>query len=348
MVRHAGQPVVGSRPRAWVAPVAALALAVGIAAMVGCSSAVAAPAARPTVPRYLFSIPSGSGSLTGPDDRHLTLRLFDARRYLTRFTDRPLRRAAVVANVDFARRFTGYFASAEPNAVLTYTPRGAQIPVSIVLTIGAPRWNATRFAWTFKATRIRKTPDSLPGTTVRIRPPVISNPPSFKHATLLIDDSRAATINRCTIPPYAECLGMSNPIELSGGGVADSLGGFLQHLVMTSITHTANRQFFVALAVDYSYAVTEDAPDGPTGMVPVLELPLTSFDPTTGPHVQPGGLMCGVESTIAAWESVEAPAAGGAYMFNLALYGPGQRLPMYSAILRYALPPSGVTSLGCA
>ena len=55
-----------------------------------------------------------------------------------------------------------------------------------------------------------------------------------------------------------------------------------------------------------------------------------------------------VESTIAAWESVEAPAAGGAYMFNLALYGPGQRLPIYSAILRYAPPPSGVTSLGCA
>ena len=39
--------------------------------------------------------------------------------YLTRFTDRPLRQAAVVANVDFARRFNGYFAGAQPNAVLS-------------------------------------------------------------------------------------------------------------------------------------------------------------------------------------------------------------------------------------
>ena len=175
-------------------------LAVGMAAMFSCSSALAARTTRPTVPQYLFSIPSGSGSLTGPNDRHLTLRLSDARRYLTRFTDRPLRQAAVVANVDFARRFRGYFGSVKPNAVLTYTPRGSQIPVSVVLTIGAPRWNAKRFTWTFLATRIRKRPDNLPGTTVHIPPPLIPNPHSFTHATLLIDGSSAPAIHRLHQP----------------------------------------------------------------------------------------------------------------------------------------------------
>ena len=87
---------------------------------------------RRPAPAYLFSIEAGSGSLTKRADNHLTLRLIGARDYLTQFTDRPLRQAFVVANVDFARRFAGYFPSSKPNAVLAYTPRGAQIPASIV------------------------------------------------------------------------------------------------------------------------------------------------------------------------------------------------------------------------
>ena len=39
------------------------------------------------------------------------------------------------------------------------------------------------------AIRIRKQADRLPGTTVRIAPPVIPNPHSFTRATLLIDDA---------------------------------------------------------------------------------------------------------------------------------------------------------------
>jgi uncharacterized protein YjbI with pentapeptide repeats len=155
-------------------------------------------------PQYLFSIPTASGSLIGRSDKHLTLRLIGARRYLTRFTDRPLREAFVVANVAFARRFHGYFASSEPNAVLTYTPPGAQIPVSIVLTIGQPRWNARHHTWTFPATRIRKKPDNLPGTTVHIKPPYIPNPRSFGPATLVIDDS-AWVVNGCIIQEFASC-----------------------------------------------------------------------------------------------------------------------------------------------
>lgn len=166
----------------------------------GCCSALAATTPRAPAPSYLFSIPTASGSLTGPNDQHLMLRLTGARDYLTQFADRPLRQAFVVANVDFARRFKSYFAGSAPNAVLTYTPRGAQIPVSIVLTIRKPRWNAQHHTWTFPATRIRKQPDNLPGTTIHIKPPLIPNPRNFTQATLLIDDSGG-----CVMQPYGQC-----------------------------------------------------------------------------------------------------------------------------------------------
>jgi hypothetical protein len=167
------------------------------------STSVPAAAATTTpaqAPQYLFSIPTAAGSLIGPTDKHLTLRLVGTRDYLTRFTDRPLREAFVVANVDFARRFTSYFGTSEPNAVLTYTPSGSKIPVSIVLTIGHPRWNAKSSTWTLSATRIRKQPDNLPGTTVHIKPPLIPNPRSFTQGTLLIDDT-SQVVDGCTIFP---------------------------------------------------------------------------------------------------------------------------------------------------
>jgi hypothetical protein len=190
------------------------ALTVAVAVLIGCSSALAAASPQPPAASYLFSIPTASGSLTGPNDQHLTLRLTGTRDYLTRFTDRPLRQAFVVANVDFAKRFKGYFADSDPNAVLTYTPRGSQIPVSIVLTIGQPRWNATRSTWTFPATRIRKQPDNLPG--FHIKPPSIPNPRSFKQATLFIDSTSLGHNDNPTLPPggcleYPQLCGGKSP-----------------------------------------------------------------------------------------------------------------------------------------
>jgi hypothetical protein len=157
---------------------------------------------------YLFSIPTSSGTLTeATGHHHLTLRLTGARDYLTRFTDRPLRQASVVANADFARRFKTYFATSDPNAVLTYTPTGDQIPVSIVLTIDHPHWDAPQHTWAFSATRIRKQSDNLPGTTIHITPPHIPNPRSFTHATLLIDDSGVWVWRGCAFQTYAQCPG---------------------------------------------------------------------------------------------------------------------------------------------
>jgi uncharacterized protein YjbI with pentapeptide repeats len=205
---------VSDRLFAWPRLLAWTAAVVSTGALLGCGLATAAVAGASTssrapvsLPVYLFSIPTASGSLTGRGDKHLTLRLVGTRDYLTRFTDRPLRQAFVVANVNFVKRFRGYFGRSRPNAVLTYTPEGSRIPVSIVLTIGQPRWNARRASWTFPATRIRKQPDNLPGSIVHIKPPWIANPRSFNQATLFIDDS-ATVINGCVIQPQTSCPGL--------------------------------------------------------------------------------------------------------------------------------------------
>ena len=138
---------------------------------------------------YLWAIPSASGSLTGPNDQHLTLRLAGVRNYLTRFTDRPVRQAYVVANVDFVSRFKHYFADSNPNAVLSYSLGGKTIPIAIVLQVGQPRWDPKALTLTFPATRIRKREDDLPDTTVHIKPPFIPNPRHFDQAGLFIDSA---------------------------------------------------------------------------------------------------------------------------------------------------------------
>lgn len=154
--------------------------------LVAPSTLFAATAPRRQV-NYLWSIPSAAGSLTGPNDRHLVLRLVGVRHYLTRFTDRPVRRAFVVANVDFVRRFKPYFADAKPNAVLSFSERGHQIPTEIVLQIGQPRWNPKTSTLTFPAVRIPHMEDDLPDTTVHIKPRLIANPRHFDQASLFID-----------------------------------------------------------------------------------------------------------------------------------------------------------------
>jgi hypothetical protein len=162
-----------------------------LAGVIGVGGAAAAPAPQPA-PRpaeYLFSITSASGSLTGRGDKHLTLKLVGTRNHLTRFTDRPLRQAFVVANGDFAKRFKRYFNGDKPNAALSYTPAGSKIPVSIVVTIGQPRWSAEHATWTFPATRIRERPDNLPDATRRIKPSRVPNPRSFTQASLVIDSA---------------------------------------------------------------------------------------------------------------------------------------------------------------
>jgi hypothetical protein len=132
----------------------------------------------------------------------------------------------------FAPRFKIYFAGSRPNAALTYTPSGTKIPVSIVLTIGQPRWHAQRHTWTFPATRIRKQPDNLPGTTVHIKPPSIPNPRRFASATLLIDDDGGSG---------GDGVFASNTTVEMGNGSSQAMGSVYNGDVVMSTDSSGNQ-----------------------------------------------------------------------------------------------------------
>jgi hypothetical protein len=179
------------------------AFAATIAAVLVASSTLFAATAPRKQANYLWSIPSASGTLTGANDRHLVLRLVRVRNYLTRFTDRPVRQAFVVANADFVSRFRGYFADANPNAVLSFSQRRNGIPTEIVLQIGHPRWNPKTSTLTFPAVRIPHREDDLPDTTVHIKPPLIRNPRHFDQASLFIDSGSVCGADADTLATAA-------------------------------------------------------------------------------------------------------------------------------------------------
>jgi hypothetical protein len=182
---------------AFAAPLAALTAACGGTRTVTSRLPAVTPARQQL--NYLWTIPSASGSLTGPDDQHLTLRLVGVRNYLTRFTDRPVRKAYVVANVDFVRRFKHYFAESNPNAVLSYSLGGNATPIAIVLQLGPPRWDPKASTLTFTAKRVPHMEDDLPDTTVHIKPRLIPNPRHFDKAGLFIDSAS------CVLSGHSGC-----------------------------------------------------------------------------------------------------------------------------------------------
>ena len=140
---------------------------------------------------YLWSQDASGGSLRGPSDDELTLELRGLRPYVTRFTDHPARDAAIAANRDFYARWDQRFKANPPNGVLTYRVEGEPQPVSIVLTLSDPKFDAKKGSVRYAAVRIRKQPDALPGTSTDLIPPVIDNPRSFGAASLFIDAGAA-------------------------------------------------------------------------------------------------------------------------------------------------------------
>ncbi len=184
----------------WCGQMSPLALVIAIAAPSVLTAGTSTPSAATPARRqlnYMWAIPSASGSLTGPNDQHLTLRLVGVRNYLTRFTDRPVRRAYVVANVDFVRRFKHYFADSNPNAVLSYSLGRKAIPIAIVLQLGQPRWDPKASTLTFPAKRVPHMEDDLPDTTVHVKPLFIPNPRHFDNAGLFIDSASVVCAGGC-------------------------------------------------------------------------------------------------------------------------------------------------------
>lgn len=149
--------------------------------------------AAPAPASWLFVEDAAGGTITGPDDQHLKLKLNKVRKYITEFTDRPNRQAFAVPNADFFTDWPQMFAGDPPNAVLSYSLPGQQQPLNIVLTITNPQYDALKRTVSYDAVRILQAtdiyldiPDLAPFQTHK-------TPARFGKASLFIDDATTTT-----------------------------------------------------------------------------------------------------------------------------------------------------------
>ena len=115
--------------------------------------------AAPAPASWLFVEDAAGGTITGPDDQHLKLKLNKVRKYITEFTDRPNRQAFAVPNADFFTDWPEMFAGDPPNAVLSYSLPGQQQPLNIVLTLTNPQYDALKRTVSYDAVRILQATD---------------------------------------------------------------------------------------------------------------------------------------------------------------------------------------------
>jgi len=142
---------------------------------------------------WLFVEDAAGGTITGPDDQHLKLKLNKVRKYITEFTDRPNRQAYALPNADFFTDWPQTFAGDPPNAVLSYSLPGQQQPLNIVLTLTNPQYDAIKRTVAYDAVRILQAtdiyldiPDLAPFQTHK-------TPQRFGKASLFIDDATTTT-----------------------------------------------------------------------------------------------------------------------------------------------------------
>jgi hypothetical protein len=140
---------------------------------------------------WLFVEEAGGGTITGPDDQHLTLTLTHLRNYVTGFTDRPIRSTTAVPNPLFFQKYPEMFAGDPPNAVLSYSKARSIQPISLVLTLSNPRYDAKHKTVKYDAVRLKDTAKvqyqgkPYAATTVH----ALKTPAVFGHAALFIDNT---------------------------------------------------------------------------------------------------------------------------------------------------------------
>ena len=108
---------------------------------------------------WLFVEDAAGGTITGPDDQHLKLKLNKVRKYITEFTDRPNRQAYAMPNADFFTAWPQMFAGDPPNAVLSYSLPSQSQPLNIVLTLTNPQYDAIKRTVSYDAVRILQATD---------------------------------------------------------------------------------------------------------------------------------------------------------------------------------------------
>ena len=144
---------------------------------------------------WLFVEDAAAGTITGPDDQHLKLKLNKVRKYITAFTDRPIRQAYALPNADFFTAWPQTFAGDPPNAVLSYSLPSQSQPLNIVLTLTNPQYDALKRTVSYDAVRILQAtdiyldiPDLAPFQTHK-------TPARFGKASLLIDTCVASLLD---------------------------------------------------------------------------------------------------------------------------------------------------------
>ena len=108
---------------------------------------------------WLFVEDAAGGTLTGPDDQHLKLKLNKVRKYITLFTDRPNRMVYALPNADFFTAWPEMFAGDPPNVVLSYSLPSQSQPLNIVLTLTNPQYDALKRTVSYDAVRILQATD---------------------------------------------------------------------------------------------------------------------------------------------------------------------------------------------
>jgi hypothetical protein len=166
-----------------------------------------------TEPDYLFVENAAGGTITGPDDQHLTLKLTKVRDYVTFFTNRPTREAEAVQNADFFKLWPQMFLGDPPNAVLSFGLPGQAMPLNIILTLTNPQYDAKKHTVTYDAMRIRQDED-IPARFPngdRRSVNLLKLPKRFRHASLFIDSGARGV---CDIGGPQPCMVIGNPMPL--------------------------------------------------------------------------------------------------------------------------------------
>jgi hypothetical protein len=193
--------------------------------------ALAAPDPNPI--NLLFVEEAAGGTLTGPDDQHLTLTLKGLRDYVTSYSDRPIRAASLLPIQQFVDMWPNYFHNDPPNAVLSIKTSNikdnraikqqggvspAIVPISLVLTLSNPHLAADQKSVTYDAKRIFKS--TANATKLPYNKPtvlVLATPQKFGAAVLNIDNGN---INCPYTTQYDNLYGTSKETCASPNGNA--------------------------------------------------------------------------------------------------------------------------------
>ena len=116
------------------------------------------PPAEPV--SWLFVEDAAGGTITGPDDQHLKLKLKKVRKNITAIIagNDDVVVDSLLSNEEFFTDWPKTFADGPPTAVLSYDLPGKSQPPNIILTLTNPQYDSVKRTVEFDAVRVRQAP----------------------------------------------------------------------------------------------------------------------------------------------------------------------------------------------